>query len=174
MFFCVEVADVGGKSGELCTRKTPCWFYSSIFSLSPLSFLAITRWLITYDEWKYDGIVADVNGNYNEGDHDQDHMKTKRMMARIVRPSFVGRTALLSDLVRKEGMEWADWCLWRFCWNLGRRWRPMKSWSPPCLQASVKCCRQRRPNRRPPRPHHHPAVFLPCFYLDFSTYLHDE
>ena len=30
-------------------------------------------------------------------------MKTKRM-ARKVRPSFAGRTALSSDLVRKEGM----------------------------------------------------------------------
>ena len=58
--------------------------------------------MITYDEWKYDG-TGDVNGNCSEGDHGQDHMKTKRM-ARIVRPSFAGRTALSSGLVRKEGM----------------------------------------------------------------------
>ena len=58
--------------------------------------------MITYDEWKYDG-NGDVNENYSEGDHGQDHRKTKRM-ARKVRPSFVGRTALSSDLVRKEGM----------------------------------------------------------------------
>ena len=58
--------------------------------------------MITYDEWKYDG-TGDVNGNCSEGDHGQDHMKTKRM-TKIVRPSFAGRTALSSDLVRKEGM----------------------------------------------------------------------
>ena len=67
------------------------------------TFFSCNHKMITYDEWKYDGI-ADVNGNNIEGDHGQDHMKTKRMMARIVRPSFVGRTAQLSDLVRKEGM----------------------------------------------------------------------
>ena len=67
------------------------------------TFFSCNHKMITYDEWKYDAI-GDVNGNCSESDHGQDHMKTKRMMARIVRPSFAGRTALSSDLDRKEGM----------------------------------------------------------------------
>ena len=66
------------------------------------TYLSCNHKMITNDKWKYDG-TGDVNGNCSEGDHGQDHMKTKRM-ARIVRPSFAGRTALSSDLVRKEGM----------------------------------------------------------------------
>ena len=66
------------------------------------NFFSCNHKMITYDEWKYDG-TGDVNENYSEGDHGQDHMKTKRM-ARIVRPSFVGRTALSSDLVRNDWM----------------------------------------------------------------------